>query len=76
MNKEEEKKKIETDPDYIYCPSTQNSLEVFLRKHPDGVNNDKAAQVLLTTPDKIQTYYDEAVEMIKRDMGVDEEDVD
>jgi GTP cyclohydrolase I len=74
MNKEEEKKKIETDPDYIYCPSAENSLEKFLTKHPEGVNDEKAAQVLMTTPDKVRKYYDEAVELIKRDMGVDDDE--
>ena len=71
MNKDEEKKKIESEPDYIYCPSSGNSLEKFLTKHPEGVNDDKAAQVLLTTPDKVRKYYDEAVELIKKDMRLD-----
>lgn len=74
MDKEIEKKKIENDPDYIYCPSSENSLEKFLTKHPEGVNDEKAAQVLLTTPDKIREYYDEAVELIRRDMGIDEQE--
>ena len=74
MNKEEEKLKIEADPDYIYCPSSENSLEKFLVKHPDGVNDDKAAQVLMIVPDKLRELYGEAVEMIRKEMIVDPED--
>lgn len=74
MNRDEEKRKIEEDPDYIYCPSSENSLEKFLTKHPEGVNDDKAAQVLLTTPDKVRKYYEEAVQLIKKDMGLDGEE--
>jgi hypothetical protein len=74
MNKEEEKKKIEASPDYIYCPSAENSLEKFLTKHPDGVNDDKAAQVLLLTVDKVKKLYNDAVSLIKKDMGLDKDD--
>jgi len=76
MNKEEEKKKIEIEPDYIYCPSAENSLEKFIAKHQDGVNDDKVAQVLLSTTDEIKKYYEEALELIRADMKVelDEED--
>lgn len=73
MSKEEEKNKVETDPDYIYCPSASNSLDRFLSKHPDGVNDEKAAQVLMLTPDKIKKFYDEAVSLIRQDMGLDDE---
>jgi hypothetical protein len=68
--KEEKSKKILQDPDYIYCPSQGNSLQKLLEKYPDGVNDEKAAQVLMTTPDKIKQYYDEAVELIKKDIGL------
>jgi hypothetical protein len=75
VNKEEEKQKIETDPDYIYCPSSENSLEKFISKHPDGVNDDKAAQVLLITPDQLRSHYDQAVKLIREDMGVENEEI-
>lgn len=73
MTKEEEKNKVELDPDFIYCPSANNSLDKFLSKHPDGVNDEKAAQVLLLTPDKLKKYYDEAIELIRKDMGLIDE---
>lgn len=71
-NKEEAKEKIETDPDYIYCPSSDNSLEKFASKHPNGVNDEKVAQVLLITQEMAKKLYEEAIRLIKEDMGVDE----
>lgn len=73
MNKDEQKAKVEIDPDYIYCPSSENSLTKFLAKHPDGVNDEKAAQVLMVPVDKLKKYYDEAIKLIREDMGLDEE---
>lgn len=76
MSKEEEKKRIESEPDYIYCASVGNSLDRFMMKYLDGVNDDKAAQVLLTTPEKVKEYYAQAIDMIRKDMGVEIEEED
>ncbi len=73
MAKEDQKEKIENEPDYIYCPSADNSISKFIAKHPNGVTDEKAAQVLLMTKEKFQKYYEEAIEMLRKDMGIKED---
>ena len=71
--KEENKKKIKEDPDFIYCPSAENSLDKFIKKHPNGVNDDKIAQVLMMTPEEVRDAHEEALEKIREELKVGEE---
>ena len=71
--KEDLKKKIETDPDFIYCPSSENSLEKLMKKHPNGISTEKMAQVLTMTPEEVESAYENAVEKIRTMLKVGEE---
>lgn len=75
INKEETKKKIEEDNDFIYCPSAENSLEKFLKKHPNGVNNEKIASVLLMTQEEVEEEYEIAVEKLRQEVMMGDEDL-
>ena len=70
---DEMRKKIAEEEDFIYCPSAENSLEKFMKKHPNGVNNDKIAQVLMITPEEATEKYEDALEGIREQMKVGEE---
>lgn len=74
-NKEEIRKKIEEDNDFIYCPSADNSLEKFLKKHPNGVNNEKIASVLMMTQEEVEEDYRVAVEKLREDVLMGDEDL-
>lgn len=52
--KEERKKLIETDPDFIDCPKFDNSLENLLSKtkYADGVEDYQASKFLHMTVDE------------------------
>lgn len=72
-NREELKSKIGNDSDFIYCPSSDNSLEKFVKKHPNGTSNEKIAQVLAMTSEEVEKVYQDAVEMIRTELKVGEE---
>lgn len=70
-NKELTKAKIEEDEDFINCPSADNSLEKFLKKHPNGTTDEKIAQVLMLDKEDVEDKYQEAIILIKDDMKVE-----
>lgn len=71
MEKDDIQKKIVEDEDYIRCPKSGNSLAKFIAKNPDGVENSVISRVLAIPEEKVEEIYDEAVEMLQKDM-VDE----
>jgi len=71
MEKDDIQKKIAEDEDYIRCPKSGNSLTKFVAKNPDGVENSVISRVLAIPEEKVEEIYDEAVEMLQKDM-VDE----
>jgi len=71
MEKDDIQKKIAEDEDYIRCPKSGNSLTKFIAKNPDGVENGVISRILAIPEDKVEEIYDEAVELLRKDM-VDE----
>lgn len=69
-NKEEIKNKIEAEEDFIYCPRLGNSLEQLLQKHPEGVDNERIARVLLLTEEEVEEVYQNAIKKIKKGLGI------
>jgi len=64
------KKKIETDPDFIYCPRLGNSLSIFLEKYPEGVDDAKIAKVLMVDEEDVEEIFQAAIIKIRKSMGV------
>jgi hypothetical protein len=58
-NKEKLKERILTEPDFIYSPKYGNSLD--------------AAKVLLMEKEEVDRIYEEAIENLKKLLGVDDE---
>jgi hypothetical protein len=65
MDRDDVKKRIRDEEDYIRCPKFGNSLARLRSKHPDGVEDHMIAKILMLTEQEIQGLYDEAVEMLK-----------
>jgi hypothetical protein len=65
------KKKIESDPDFIYCPRLGNSLKIFLEKYPEGVDDSKIAKILLVEEEDVETIFQSAIVKIRKSMGVE-----
>lgn len=64
------KKKIESDPDFIYCPRLGNSLRIFLEKYPEGVEDSKIAKILLVDEEDVEAIFHSAIIKIRKSMGV------
>lgn len=64
------KKKIENDPDFIYCPRLGNSLKIFLEKYPEGVDDSKIAKILLVEEEDVEAIFQSAIVKIRKSMGV------
>jgi hypothetical protein len=72
-NKEKLKERILTEPDFIYSPKYGNSLEKFMHRHDEGVESSHAAKVLLMEKEEVDRIYEEAIENLKKILGVDDE---
>jgi len=71
--KDDMKKKIMSDPDFIYSPKYEFSLKKFTLRHDDGVENSHAAKVLLMKPEEIESIYQEAIKNLQSLIGADNE---
>ncbi|MDD5650812.1 MAG: hypothetical protein PHF86_10430 [Candidatus Nanoarchaeia archaeon] len=65
LNKEELKEKIENDEDFIYCPRLGNSIKNLLKVHPEGIDNERIAKVMLMTEEEVEEVFQNAVKKIQ-----------
>jgi len=72
MDKDEIQKRILDDEDYIRCPKCSNSITKFLAKNPEGVENNVIGRLLVIPEEKVDKLYEEAIELLKKDMVEDE----
>lgn len=72
-DKEATKKRIKEEADFIYSPKFHNSLEKFVAKYDNGVEDDHAAKVLLMTEEEFKEEYLKTVQALQKDM-LDEQD--
>ena len=68
INKEDLKKKILEEEDFIKCPRSLNSLEKFLAKSPEVVEDRTIAKLLMIEEKEVQEIYNEAVKIIKTNL--------
>ena len=73
MTYEEAKKKIETDPDFIYCKRFDNSLEKCIERYPDGAPDKVIAQSLMMTEEEVKDVTEATVEKLRKIMKVENE---
>lgn len=69
MKKEEIKDKILNDPDFIWSPKYENSLDKFAHRHDEGVDNNHAAKVLLMEPEEVESIFQQALEGLRKLIG-------
>ena len=70
INKEDAKKKIAEEEDFIKCPRFKDSLKAFLSKSQIEEIDDKViARLLLIEEADVQKIYDEAIKSIKEGLG-------
>ena len=65
-NKKALRKKIKSDPDFVYCPRLGNSLTKLMDKHPDGIDDERIEKVLLMSAKEIEETYNSALEKLRK----------
>lgn len=70
-DKDEMKKRIIEDEDYIRAPKFSNSLAKFLAKNPDGSKDHIIAKLLLMSEEEVEKIYQEAVHELREEMTDD-----
>lgn len=73
MDKDDILKRIREEEDYVRCPKCSNSLNKFLAKNSDGVEDNVIARVLMISEEEVQRIYAEAVDQLRKEMTKDED---
>jgi len=61
MNRLELIKRILQEEDYIRCPKFNNSLNKFLSRNLNEVENSTIARLLMMSEDEVEKIYEEAI---------------
>lgn len=61
----DQRKKIETDPDFIALKRFGYSLAVLVERHPEGVPDKMIAQALLISEAEVEELYEKAVASLR-----------
>lgn len=72
-DKEDIQKRIQDEEDYIRSPKFDNSLQKFLEKNPEGVEDNVIARLLSMPASEIDKIYQEAVQVLREEMSEDGE---
>jgi hypothetical protein len=62
------KVQIETEDDFIYCPKYDNSMQNLLQHHPEGLEIDRIAKVLLMTTEEAEELYNNILKKLRKNM--------
>ena len=77
MEKDDLKKKIEEDEDFIKSPRFYNSLKKMLAKNDRTFDNGSIGRFLLISPEEVERIYQESVLKLREGMtGYDYEEED
>ena len=68
MEKFDIKKRIQEEDDYIKCIKFNNSINKLLSQFSDGIKNSDIAKYLMISEEEVEKIYQEAVEMLRKDM--------
>ena len=73
MEKSEEmQKKIREEEDFIHAPKFGNSLNKFLAKNGDPLQNNTIGRLLMISEEEVEQIYEESVVILREEM-IDEE---
>ena len=72
---DETKRLIEEDPDFILSTKYKNSVEVFLKKKPDGTDSSTVAKLLgLKNSEEVERLYKESVLLLRKSLKIDSDE--
>lgn len=64
-------KKIEEDEDYVHCPKMDNSLKKVINKNPDGLDDQKIADLLCIDVKEVEKLYQSAIKKIRKKLNIE-----
>jgi len=64
------KEKIFTDPNYIYCPRHNHSLDVFIEYNPEGATDEQIKRFLLISDEELKEIERSAIEKLKKALHI------
>ena len=68
MEKDELKKKILEEEDFIRAPKHQNSLNKFVAKNDKLLQNEAIGRLLLISPEEVEEIYQQSILELRKDM--------
>lgn len=71
MEKSEAMKKIKEERDFIHAPKFGNSLNNFLAKNENMLENNAIGRLLLISPEEVEAIYQESVVKLREEMNPD-----
>lgn len=67
-DKDEIKKRVLEEEDYIRSPKFSNSLSKFLAKNNEGVEDSVIARLLSMSEEEVDKVYQEAIQALRKEM--------
>jgi hypothetical protein len=75
VEKDDLKKKIKEDEDFVRAPKYSNSLNKFLAKNERKLDNVAIGRILLISEDEVEAIYQQSIIELRKGM-IDEEGTD
>jgi hypothetical protein len=75
VERNEAMKKIREEADFIHAPKFSNSLQKFLAKNENLLENNAIGRLLLLSPEEVEAIYQESVVKLREEM-TDEDNED
>ena len=69
-------KKIKEDEDFIHAPKFGNSLNKFLAKNDNLLENTAIGRLLMISDKEVEAIYQESIEELKKEMNPNDEEYD
>lgn len=69
--KQETIRKIKEEDDFVNCPKMDNSLKKVMDKHPDGLEDEKIADLLCIDVEEVEAIYQSAIKKIRKKLNIE-----
>ena len=75
MERSDMEKKIKEDADFVHAPKFGNSLNKFLAKTDNLLENNAIGRLLLIPADEVERIYQESIVELRKEMNPDEDEI-
>jgi len=74
MERDEMQRKIREEEDFVHAPKFGNSLNKFLAKTDNPLENGAVGRMLLLSAEEVDRIYQESVVELRKEMNPDDEE--